>query len=309
VATLAMGACGGSSEMAVTARFADIGDLAPGAPVLMSDIQVGNVSGIDLQGYQAVVTMRLDPTAKVPQDVTARIRRTSLLGERVVDLQLPAGVPQNAPLLKDGDRIRLTVTRPDLEDLVRAGTDVLQPITASEVATLVNEGAKGFGGHGGDLRTVLDNFQQITHAYAGETGTIASLIDSLNQLNGTLAKNADAQGLSVKNTQRALDELDQEGAQLEAAIKSLARLAGGARGLLDAHVDEMSHSFTQLRVILGILQSQENDLVGFLHDAPLHNRNTQMVEYLEFNQVLQQFVVCGSNENKSDRAQTCTPNG
>jgi phospholipid/cholesterol/gamma-HCH transport system substrate-binding protein len=245
----------------------------------------------------------------VPKDVIARVRRTSLLGERVVDLMMPATAPQSEPLLADGDVIRETVTRPDLEDLVREGTQVLQPITASEVATLVDEGARGFAGRGADLRTVLDNFGQITHAYAGETDTIASLISSLNQLNGTLAKNAAALGLSVRNTQRALDMLNEEGAQLEAAIKSLARLAGGAREILDAHVDEMSRSFAQLRVILGILQSEENDLVGFLHDAPFHNRNTQMVEYLEFNQVLQQFVICGSNENKSDPSQTCAPNG
>jgi phospholipid/cholesterol/gamma-HCH transport system substrate-binding protein len=308
-AGLVLSACGGSKDITVSAKFSDIGDLAPGAPVLMSDIQVGKVTGIKLAGYQALVTMKIDPKAAVPQDVTARIRRTSLLGERVVDFLLPTTVPQNAPLLADGDVIRHTVTRPDLEDLVRAGTDVLQPITASEVATLVDEGAKGFAGHGADLRTVLDNLGQITHAYAGETDTIDSLITSLNQLNGTLAAHADAQGLSIKNTQRALDELDQEGAQLEAAIKSLARLAGGARGILDAHVDEMSRSFSQLRVILGILQDQENDLTGFLADAPFHNRNTQMVEYLEFNQVLQDFVICGANEDKSDPARTCTPNG
>jgi hypothetical protein len=56
-----------------------------------------------------------------------------------------------------------------------------------------------------------------------------------------------------------------------------------------------------------ILQDQENDLVGFLKNAPLHNRNTQMVEYLQFNQVLQDFVICGANDDKSDPARTCTP--
>ena len=62
-----------------------------------------------------------------------------------------------------------------------------------------------------------------------------------------------------------------------------------------------------MRVILGVLQDQENDISGFLHYAPFHNRNTQMVEYLQFNQVLQQFVMCGMNEDQSDPSRTCQP--
>jgi phospholipid/cholesterol/gamma-HCH transport system substrate-binding protein len=306
-AALALTACSGSNDISVTARFDDIGDLATGAPVMMSDIQVGKVTGIGLKGYQAEVTMAIQSSAGVPKDVTARVRRTSLLGERVIDLVPEAGTPLNAAVLADGDVISRTLTRPDLEDLVREGTQVLEPITASEVATLVNEGAKGFGGKGQDLRTLLDNFHGIVHAYAGETGTIASLIDSMNQLNTTVASDAQAQALSVQNTQRALDMLNEEGAQLEGAIKSLARLAGGARGILDAHVDEMSRFFSQMRVILGVLQDQENDISGFLHYAPFHNRNTQMVEYLQFDQVLQQFVICGANDDPSDPSRTCQP--
>ena len=96
-------------------------------------------------------------------------------------------------------------------------------------------------------------------------------------------------------------------ALLQAAIKSLARLAGGARAILDEHEAQMSRFFVQMRTILGILQTQEDDLTGLLKYAPYHNRNTQMVEYLQFNQVLQQFVMCGMNEDQSDPSRTCLP--
>jgi phospholipid/cholesterol/gamma-HCH transport system substrate-binding protein len=307
VLALGLSACSKSLMINVSAKFDDIGDLASGAPVMMSDIQVGQVKSIHLTGYKATVDLALDPAAEVPRDVTARVRRTSLLGERIVDLVPDENLPRNAPLLKEGDSISRTLTRPDLEDLVSQGTEVLQPITASQIATLIDEGAKGFGGNGDQLRTVLNNFADITHVYAGETDTIASLISSLNELNGSIAKNASAHGLSVRNTQKALDVLNAESAELEKAIKSLARLAGGARSLLDVHVDEMSRSFGQLRVILGQLQKQQADLIGFLKYAPLHDRNTQLVEYLQFNQIYQDFVICGANEDKTDPARTCTP--
>src|SRR5438477_1130175 len=111
---------------------------------MMNDVKVGKVTGIRLGGYRALVTMSIDQSADVPQGVIARVRRTSLLGERIIDLDIPTGLPQSAPPLVDGATIRDTQVRPDLEDLVRSGSDVLAPVGASEIATLVDEGYKGF---------------------------------------------------------------------------------------------------------------------------------------------------------------------
>ncbi|MFN2545534.1 MAG: MlaD family protein, partial [Actinomycetota bacterium] len=198
VAAVALSGCstlgGEKGGFEVTAKFQDVGDLAVGAPVMMADIAVGSVRDIRLASdNKALVTLSLEPSARVPQGVIARVRRTSLLGERIVDLVVPSSVPDNAPLLKVDDRITLTEARPDLEDLVREGTNVLSPIAASEIATLVDEGAKGFGGQGENLKTLLLNFNDIVHAYAGRTQQIESVIDSLNQFNATLASHASAQ--------------------------------------------------------------------------------------------------------------------
>ena len=125
-----MVACGNGSSIQVTARFSDVGDLAPSAPVMMADVQVGKVTGIKLVNDRAVVTMDIQRGADVPRDVMARVRRTSLLGERIVDLVPADNLPASAPPLANGDHITRTELRPDLEDLVQAGNAVLQPITA-----------------------------------------------------------------------------------------------------------------------------------------------------------------------------------
>jgi virulence factor Mce-like protein len=249
--------------------------------------------------------MSIDPAAHVPTGVVARVRRTSLLGERIVDLLVPSSVSANAPLLHQGDTITRTESRPDLEDLVRSGTAVLQPIAAGEIATLVNEGAKGFGGQGQNLKALLGNFHAIVHAYAGRTGQISSVIDSLNQFNGTLARHASAQAASVANSARALDVLREESDKLISAVKALVRLARGAKAILDKHSDEMIRFFHQMRVILGVLKSEQASIAGTLRWAPHHNRNTQLVDYLQFNQVLQDFVICGMNDDPHDPSRKC----
>ena len=306
---LSLTACGGSSRMiTASAQFSDVGSLVTGAPVMLGDVPVGKVTGITLsRDDQALVTLTIDPKARVPRDVTARVRSTSLLGERIVDLVPQSNLPANAPLLQTGDRIQNTQVRPDLEDLVSSGSGLLAPIAASQIATLVDEGYKGFGHSGGDLRTLLDNFDQIVGAYAKETGTIRSIVDSVNQLNLSLVPHLGAQAKSLQNSERALRVLREESGRLRAAVKALNRLAVGGASLMHAHFDQMSRFFAQMRVILGVLKDQQASIEGLLRWAPFHNRNTQLVDYYDFNQVLQDFVICGLNEDPSDPARTCNP--
>jgi virulence factor Mce-like protein len=300
-------ACGGADgPLQVTASFDDVADLAPGAPVMLSDIQVGKVTKIELKNNRAFISMAIERQARVPRDVVARARRTSLLGERIIDFEIPEGLPANAPLLQDGQNIQNTVVRPDLEDLVREGTQVLSPISASEVATLVDEGARGFGGRGPELRSLLKSFRKIVGTFSEETDTIENIINSANQLNTTVASEAEAHGLAVQNTERALRVLREESDRLELAIRALNRLAVGGGSLMRAHFDDMDRFFPQMRSILGAVRSELSSLVRFLYWNTLHNRNTQIVEYGEFNQVLQQFIICGFNESE-EPGRDCTP--
>jgi phospholipid/cholesterol/gamma-HCH transport system substrate-binding protein len=304
-ASLGLSACGGSKGLTVKARFDDVADLAPDAPVMMADVRIGKVDDIQLDRDQALVTMTVDPSAHVPQDVTARVRRTSLLGERIVDFVVPDGLPADAPLLGNDATITRTEVRPDLEDLVKSGSAALAPVAASEVATLVDEGAKGFGQSGQNIRTLLGNLPDIVHAYAARTGDIEAVISSMNQLNTSLASHARAQGLSVVNTAKALGSLRSQMPALREAVKALDRLSVAGSSVMRAHADEMNHFFRQMRTILGVLQAQQGDITNLLKYAPLHDRNTQLVEYQQFNQVLQDFVICGLNDDPSDPARRC----
>jgi virulence factor Mce-like protein len=294
IAAIAFSACTSVGEpggIDVAARFADVGDLAPGAPVMMADITIGHVSSIGLSGDRALVHMSIEQSARVPADVIAVISRTSLLGEKIVELDVPSTSPAGAALLRDGGMIQDTQVRPDLEDLVRSGSNVLAPIAAGEISTLVNEGAKGFGGQGQNLKTLLDNFHAIVHAYAGRTTQIESVIS--------------AQAESIANSAKALGVLRSESDRLITAVTALVRLAKGARAILDAHSAQMIRFFAQMHAILGVLRSEQSSIAGALRWAPFHNRNTQLVEYQQFNQVLQDFIFCGMNDSPTDPARKC----
>jgi phospholipid/cholesterol/gamma-HCH transport system substrate-binding protein len=98
------------------ARFDNIGGLKVRAPVKSAGVVVGRVAQIrlDPKTYEAIATLRIDPTYQFTKDTIAAILTSGLLGEQYVGLE-PGG---DTATLKDGDRIAKTQSAVVLEKLV-----------------------------------------------------------------------------------------------------------------------------------------------------------------------------------------------
>ncbi|MEN3973927.1 outer membrane lipid asymmetry maintenance protein MlaD [Emcibacter sp. SYSU 3D8] len=108
-----MGPVGGYQ---VSARFDKVGDLANGADVKISGIKIGTVTAqkLDPKTYEAVVEMGIQTDVELPEDTTAKIAASGLLGGSYVNLE-PGGSEE---LLKSGDRISYTQGAVDLMGLL-----------------------------------------------------------------------------------------------------------------------------------------------------------------------------------------------
>jgi phospholipid/cholesterol/gamma-HCH transport system substrate-binding protein len=94
----AAGRGGGTGGYEVTARFGQVGGLAPGADVRVAGVKVGTVADLSLdpQTYLAVTRLALDGDVKLPADSTAKITSDGLLGGSHVAIA-PGGSPENLP--------------------------------------------------------------------------------------------------------------------------------------------------------------------------------------------------------------------
>ena len=82
----------GDHPYSVTIQFADVVDLVPQSLVKVDDVPVGAVSAIavDPATWNARVTVDLNGDVRLPANATAKVRTTSLLGEKFVELGAPA---------------------------------------------------------------------------------------------------------------------------------------------------------------------------------------------------------------------------
>ena len=114
----------------VTAKFGQVGSLAPGAAVSVAGVKVGTVSQITLdpKTFLAVTKLSLDPTVKLPADSTAKITSDSLLGGVHVAIA-PGGATED---IKPGGEIDNTQGAVDLFGLIG---QVVRPQSAEPAAS------------------------------------------------------------------------------------------------------------------------------------------------------------------------------
>ncbi|HYG06748.1 MAG TPA: outer membrane lipid asymmetry maintenance protein MlaD [Stenotrophomonas sp.] len=107
----------GRGEYPLVARFTQIGQLRPQAPVRIGGVNVGRVSDISLdpKTFESVVTLAIDDRYQdLSADTSAGIFTSGLLGESYIGLQ-PGGDPET---LKPGGEIAFTQPAVDLLQLV-----------------------------------------------------------------------------------------------------------------------------------------------------------------------------------------------
>lgn len=288
------GMLGGGDRLTAYATFDDVADLADGAPVHYADVLVGSVTDIDLDetGTRAALTLEIDRAADVPADVEARLRRTTPLGEKFVELA-PLGDVDEGEALRDGTTIVRTEVVPDVEQLVASGTDLFAALSASQIAVLLDEGAEAFGGKGPQLRELLADLGTVVHGYAGRTETIRELVGAIDELAAATGPAAEANATSIAHLAETTRILDEQDDRLFELVRSLNRLAIEGGSILDEHMDEITTQIDGLRSVTSALAREQVALGNILEYTPAHNEALERGIKDDFVQVLNDFIICG----------------
>ena len=106
----------GRDSYELTARFSTVGDLSRGAEVRVAGVPVGAVQGIELdrQTYFARTILTLRSDVEIPEDSTAKIAASGLLGGAYVEIE-PGGAME---ALDPGEEIEFTQGAVDMFDLI-----------------------------------------------------------------------------------------------------------------------------------------------------------------------------------------------
>jgi phospholipid/cholesterol/gamma-HCH transport system substrate-binding protein len=257
-------------DYSVKAAFTDANGVSRGADVVIAGHTVGQVTGIETRGLEAVVTMRVSSHyAPLRQFTTARIRYSTLLAQKYIEITPINGgkaLASGGTLSSDN-----TLSPVDFDQFLSA----LDPQTRARLQTLIQQAGGGVQGehvtindllgqlrglsaesraplstfhqHTADIDRIIANLGTVSTRLSQSHQQLGDLVASMDTVTGTLASNDQALASLIAHLGNVMGDFD-------------ATLAGNERNLHDT-VTTMDPLLTQLNGTMALVYT---DLHGSL---------------------------------------------
>lgn len=267
---------GGSAKgptYTVVAEFDDVLDLVPQSAVKVDDVSVGDVEKITLDHgtFKARVRMRIKKSVKLPRNATARVRQTSLLGEKFVELGRPA-TPSGE--LADGDVIQVDATSrvPEVEEVFTALSALLNGGGIGNIQEIAVELSAALAGREDTVRSALGNITKMVTALDQRKADIVRAIDALDRLTATLARQRQTIGRALDTFTPALTVLADQREDLTRLLTHVAELGRVSTRVVNGSREDTVRSFQLLHPILDKVVQAKGDLSKALDQVELLTR-------------------------------------
>lgn len=292
VALLGLAACdvqtatAPGGDLTLHATFDDVQDLTRGHYVQMSNVVVGSVEALELDGYRARVRVGIVDGRRIPAGTRAVIRRTSLLGEHYVDLVPPEGFdPDRGPFLRDGDDLGETATQLDVEQLAEQALAVVGSISGPELGAVVESGGTALDGRGATLNQAIAQTAQVVTTLREQQAEVITTIDALAQLGATASPSSDAIAGLIDELSAATATVSTNRDRLVVTVDTLVDLARITNETVFApHTERIVALLSQANPLLGALAARSEALTDLVTN--LEQFNARLPQVVANGQVL-----------------------
>lgn len=230
----------GSDFVDYTVDFHSAKAVVPGQgqTVTISGVTVGEIGAVELVNGRGRVTMKIrrEYADRIHEDASAALRSRTPLQDMII--QLDPGT-KSAPLLKHGGNIPAARTMTPVElDEILSEFDV---DTRAYLAILLQQGAKGLDGDGGEeLSGILKKFEpttvysaRIAKAVKSRNAEAARAVTNLERVASAIGKNEEALGTFIANSSEAFSAIADRDQDLAGILQKSPATLQKTRDLLE----------------------------------------------------------------------------
>lgn len=228
----------GRGAYSITVDLADVATLPQNSPVMIDDVTVGSVSGIQAMqrpdgSFYAAVKLALDRKVVLPANSTARVAQTSLLGSQHVELAAPTNQPP-VGRLSDGSTIQESHTSryPTTEEVLSALGVVVNKGNLGALQEVTDETYKAVAGRGSQFTNLVPRLAELTAGLNKQVNDIIAALDGLDRFSTILARNKDSLGRALDSLPDALLVLNKNRDNIIQAFAALKKVATVASHVL-----------------------------------------------------------------------------
>lgn len=170
-------------------EFGSALNLPDRAKVIAEGVDVGMLDRVELVGDTAVATVDLKDGVRLPKTTQAELRQSTILGDIHIALQAPPNA--GPPFLVDGDVIsrEQTVPAANVEDILRALSNIVTGGRFAELQELVNSVNAAFPTDPAELDRIVAGGRNALHDMATRSDDIDSILAAAASVTTTLEAN------------------------------------------------------------------------------------------------------------------------
>ena len=276
----------GAGAYSITAELPDVATLPQNSPVIVDDVTVGSVSGVEAVqradgSFYAAVKLSLERNVKLPANAIAKVGQTSLLGSQHVELSAPVGQPPVGEL-RDGSRIPESQGGrfPTTEEVLSALGVVVNKGNLGALQDITQEASAAVAGREGQFADLIPRLAELASSLNRQTDEIISAAEGLNRFAGILARQKDSLDRTLDTLPGALKVLNDNRSNIVDAFAGLRRLATvGARILSETKSDFAAETKDLYAVIKPVNDNRSAlvDSLDFLATFPFPGKNLKRV--------------------------------
>ena len=232
------------------AQFADAAGIATGDEVRLAGLNVGEVTGVDLEGSHVLMSFTAKDDIRVGKDTTLNIKIASILGQEYVELA-PAGAGQ----LGSNDVIPQSHTTSPytlLELLGTLSTETRQ-VDLKQLDTSLKILSDDLRTTPATTRAVLDGLSRLSQTIASHSDQLSSLISGTQQVADTLASRQGPLVTLLGNADLVLQTIIQRRQVIHQLIVDSASLGQQLTSLLHDNAAQIQPLLANLQSVTAVL--------------------------------------------------------
>ena len=238
-----------------SAYFAEAGGLTTGAGVQVSGFKVGQVSSIELDGPQVLVTFTVDNDIALGGRTEAAIKTRGLLGTKILEVMSRGDGRQEGTIPRDR-----TTSPYQLPDALGDLATTISGLNTNQLSDSLRVVADTFSETPPELRVAVEGVARFSDTLNQRDAELRELLTNANKSTAVLAERSDQIVTLVADTNALLAELQSQSAAVDQISGSISALSQQLEGFIAENRETMKPAIDKLNGVLTILDNRKERL-------------------------------------------------
>jgi phospholipid/cholesterol/gamma-HCH transport system substrate-binding protein len=229
----------------IVAEFESSPGLQPNVQATYLGVPVGSIEKVRLEDGHVSVDIDIDRGVRLPEGMTAAVRRRSAVGEPYIALDPPA--EDDTPEVDPSSRYTIPVERTSVPlsygELFESIDGLVAAVPGEDLGVVLDELATALEGRGPQLRQILASADDVTSTLATRTEMFDEMASDITALTSTLAAHRDGIGSGIDDLGLLTQTLAESSDEIATLLAEAPTFGQQVQELLVGTYDNLSCTF------------------------------------------------------------------